>query len=165
MKLQGANVNDTQQIMALIEQAKKFLASRGVDQWQDGYPQEADILNDLKTGKGYVIKDGQTVIAYCCIDFNGERAYDTLNGSWLNDEPYIVIHRIAVDDAVKGQGVASALFHEAEVFALAHNIKNIRIDTDNDNAIMKHILEKFDYTYCGTIWFANSVKIAYHKVL
>lgn len=43
-------------------------------------------------------------------------------------------------------------------------VGSFRVDTDEDNHIMKHILSKNGFTYCGTIWFDNSVKIAYEKV-
>ena len=44
-------------------------------------------------------------------------------------------------------------------------MESFRIDTDENNEVMKHLLTKNGFTYCGTIWFDNSVKIAYEKLL
>lgn len=151
--------------MALINQAKAFLKSKGVDQWQDGYPEEQDIAGDIAAEKGYVLTDGDDMIAYCCIDFSGEPAYDGLKGQWLADGPYVVIHRMAVSDAYKGQGLAKRLFMEAETMAKARDVHSVRVDTDEDNAIMRDIIAAMGFTYCGTIWFANSTKIAFQKLI
>ena len=107
-----ATTEDIQGSMALIDQAKAFLKNKGVDQWQDGYPEEQDIAGDIAAEKGYVLTDGDDMIAYCCIDFGGEPAYEGLKGQWLADGPYVVIHRMAVSDAYKGKGLAKRLFAE-----------------------------------------------------
>ncbi|WP_288946095.1 GNAT family N-acetyltransferase [uncultured Megasphaera sp.] len=160
-----ATTADIQGSMALINQAKAFLKSKGVDQWQDGYPEEQDIAGDIAAEKGYVLTDGDDMIAYCCIDFGGEPAYEGLKGQWLADGPYVVIHRMAVSDAYKGKGLAKRLFAEAEAMAAAKGVYSVRVDTDEDNAIMRGIIAAMGFTYCGTIWFANSTKIAFQKVL
>lgn len=105
--------------MELIGEAKAFLKQHGVDQWQDGYPEETDIAGDIAAQKGYVLADGAVLAAYCCIDFDGEPAYEGLQGSWLSDGPYAVIHRLAVSRAYKGKGLAKRLFAEAETMAAA----------------------------------------------
>lgn len=47
--------------------------------------------------------------------------------------------------------------------AKAKGISNFRVDTDEANKIMQHVLEKNGFTYCGVIWFDNSQKIAFEK--
>lgn len=151
--------------MALIGEAKAFLKQHGVDQWQDGYPEETDIAGDIAAQKGYVLADGAVLAAYCCIDFDGEPAYEGLQGSWLSDGPYAVIHRLAVSRAYKGQGLAKRLFAEAEAMAAAQDVRSVRVDTDENNTVMRSLIDGLGFTYCGTIWFAGSPKIAFQKVL
>jgi RimJ/RimL family protein N-acetyltransferase len=165
MELVKAEKQDANKIMEIINQAKAFLKGQGVDQWQTGYPALSDIEKDLADHIGYVLKEKGEIIGYAGIDARGEEAYDTLKGHWLNNEPYIVIHRMAVDNSVRGKGLAQKMFEACEKFALSQDIHNIRVDTDEDNHIMRHIIEKMGYTYTGTIWFDNSTKIAFQKVL
>ncbi|MBS5582849.1 MAG: GNAT family N-acetyltransferase [Megasphaera sp.] len=165
MKLQKATTAHKKRIMELIDEAKAFLQASGVDQWQDGYPDDKDIDKDIARSIGYVLEEEGHIIGYSAIDMAGEPAYATLKGQWLNDDPYIVVHRMAVDNTQKGKGLAQAMFREVENLAKEQDIHTIRIDTDEDNTIMRHILEKQGYTYCGTIWFANSIKIAFQKIL
>lgn len=165
MELVQAKKADTARIMELINQAKAFLKDCGVDQWQDGYPELSDIEKDIADGIGYVLVDDGNIIAYTGIDFRGEPAYDTLKGNWLNQNPYVVIHRTAIDNSVKGKGLCQQIFRKVEEMAREKNVHNVRIDTDEGNKIMRHVIEKMGFTYCGTIWFANSVKIAFQKGL
>ena len=80
------------------------------------------------------------------------------DGSWLNDEPYGVIHRIAV--AQPGQGLIAQIFD----WSLAQ-CPNLRIDTHVDNAPMRRALEKYGFAYCGIIRIFNGdERIAFHKV-
>lgn len=160
-----AKEEDAGRIMELIQQAKDFLKSRGVDQWQNGYPDAAAIRGDIRSGNGYVLTDAGRVVGYACISFDGEDSYAGLKGEWLSIQPYAVIHRMAIDNTCKGKGLATAMLRYAEELCGAKGVHSIKIDTDADNAIMKHILAKNGFAYCGLIRFDNSDKVAYEKVV
>ena len=116
-------------------------------------------------GEGYVMEvDGQ-VRGYACISFAGEPCYNELAGKWLSDLPYGVVHRMAIDDVCKGKGAAPAFFRFAEELCRERDIRSIRVDTDADNRMMQRVLEKQGFTYCGTVCFDNSEKIAFEKLL
>lgn len=164
-KLKRAEEKDWDAAMALIDEAKAYLKGLGVDQWQTGYPDRSCIREDILCNRGYFVAEGSELCAYLCIDFDGEPAYDHLEGEWLYAPPYAVVHRLAVSDRRKGRGVASAAFRLTEALCVERAVQSIRVDTDADNAIMKHILQKNGFAYRGTIWFDNSVKIAYEKAV
>ncbi|MGE1062527.1 GNAT family N-acetyltransferase [Megasphaera paucivorans] len=165
MELRLAQASDINRIYEIIMQGRNFLKRCGVNQWQNGYPNKENIMEDIERQTGYMLCDAEKSAAYACIDFDGEPAYDHLRGTWLDQNDYAVIHRMAVDDSYKGQGLAKQFFEKIETFVCARGILSIRVDTDNDNSIMKHLIEKSGYVYCGTIWFDNSIKIAYQKQL
>lgn len=165
MELKVATANNIPRIMELIEQAKVFLKNKGVDQWQKGYPDQACIVQDITAHKGYLCVSKQSIIGYLCIDFDGEPAYSELNGRWLSLDPYVVVHRLTLDNTIKGQGLASRVFQLVEDLSRARKVHSFKVDTDNDNTIMKHLLEKNGFQYCGTICFDNSEKIAYEKLI
>lgn len=71
--LQPADRKEAEKAMALIDEAKEFLKSQGIDQWQTGYPDMETIIGDLAHGRGYFIGEGSSAAAYLCIDFAGER--------------------------------------------------------------------------------------------
>jgi RimJ/RimL family protein N-acetyltransferase len=162
MKLVLAEKQDLDTAMSMINAAKKHLRDSGVDQWQTGYPDEACIQNDIENKKGFFVERDGVKIGYLCIDFDGEAAYDTLKGTWGTEEPYVVVHRMAFSEKARGKGLSSEVFRLVEEYS-KDKVHSFRVDTDEDNQIMKHILDKNGFTYRGTIWFDNSVKIAYDK--
>lgn len=165
MELRKAEVRELDIAMELIDQAKASLRAQGVDQWQSGYPDRECLRSDLERGTGYFCVEDGAAVGYLCVDFDGEPAYDTLDGAWLTEQPYVVVHRLALDDRVKGRGLASRVFALVEDLAGKRGIHSFKVDTDRDNRVMRHLLEKNGFTCCGTIRFDNSEKIAFEKLL
>ena len=165
MKLKKAAVRNIPRIMELIDQAKEFLRQSGVDHWQGPYPDLARIEKDVAGGKGLLCVQQGVTVGDLCRDFEGDPAYEALQGLWLSDRPYAVVHRLAIDNSYKGQGLATLAFTLAEERCRAAGIYSLRVDTDGVNRIMQHILQKSGYQYCGTICFDNSEKIAFEKLL
>jgi RimJ/RimL family protein N-acetyltransferase len=101
------------------------------------------------------------------ISFRNEPSYETIyDGKWLNNEPYAVLHRMAVSESYRNQGVAQFILNELEIMSLEKNLLNIRVDTHVENLPMRKLLTKNGYLYCGTIDLANGNKrIAFQKQL
>ena len=156
---------DIDQIMDLFRQARAHLKRLGIDQWQGEYPDQACMEEDIATGNGYVMTDNETIIGYLCICFDGEVCYEQIAGAWKSIQPYAVIHRLVIDDTYKGKGLSQLAFQFTEQLCQEKNIHSIKIDTDQDNHTMQHLLKKFGYEYCGIVQFANSDKIAFEKLL
>ena len=165
MKLVLTQENDFATAMQMINDAKKYLHDCRVDQWQNGYPDEDCIRADIRNHKGYFAEEDGRKIGYLCIDYDGEPAYAHLKGTWGTAEPYVVVHRMAFSAGMRGKGSSSAVFRLVEELSRQKGVRSFRVDTDDDNHKMKHILDKNGFTYRGTIWFDNSVKIAYDKPL
>ena len=81
---------ETDRIMQIIRQAQARMHAAGSRQWQDGYPAPGHISADIGRNRGYVLcKPGVegplSVIAYGAVVFDGEPAYDAIDGQWLTD--------------------------------------------------------------------------------
>ena len=138
---------ETDRIMQIIRQAQARMHAAGSRQWQDGYPAPGHISADIGRNRGYVLcKPGVegplSVIAYGAVVFDGEPAYDAIDGQWLTDEPYVLVHRIAVADGERGRGVAAEFLHRVETLAQERGVKAFRIDTNFDNQTMLRLLER-----------------------
>ena len=99
-----AEKNDLTRIMEIIGQAKNQMYREGKRQWDDSYPARQNIAADIDAGNGYVLSLSGRVIAYGAMVFSGEPAYTSIQGRWLSDRQYVVLHRLAVADEVKRQG-------------------------------------------------------------
>lgn len=47
MNIRKSKESDINEIMRLIHQAQKYFKNNGIDQWQDNYPQDIHILEDI----------------------------------------------------------------------------------------------------------------------
>ena len=165
MILRKANLSELPIIWDIIQQAIEQRRQDGSEQWQNGYPNEQTVHDDIVNGYGYVLIDNNVVIAYAAIIFGVEPAYNDIEGKWLTNDDYVVVHRVATSNAVKGRGVATHLFKIIEDLCIEKKVYSIKVDTNFDNVPMLKILEKLSYTYCGEIFFGNAPRKAYEKVI
>lgn len=163
--LRKAIISDADTIWEILQQAIERRRKDGSQQWQDGYPNLEVVKTDISLGKGYVLEAEGAIAAYAALVFNDEPAYDDIEGSWLTNGDFLVIHRVAVSDGFLGKGIAFILFQILENFAREHQVYSIKVDTNFDNLAMLHILEKLQFQYCGEVYFRGSARKAYEKVL
>lgn len=164
MILRKANFSDAEAIWEILQQAICQRKKDGSDQWQNGYPNEQTVHDDISNGYGYVLTDDK-IVAYAAIIFGIEPAYNDIKGQWLTHGDYLVVHRVATSDSVKGKGVATRLFKMLEDLSREHNVFSIKVDTNFDNEPMLRIMDKLNYHYCGEIFFNGANRKAYEKVL
>ncbi len=163
--LRKAKASDTSIIWTILQEAIEQRKQEGSRQWQDGYPNEQTVQDDIAKGYAYVLVDENVVVAYVAIIFDGEPAYNSIEGNWLTDGDYVAIHRVATSNAAKGKGIATRLLQLLEPLCLERKVHSIKLDTNFDNAPMLKILNKLNYTYCGEIFFKGASRMAYEKVI
>ena len=138
------------------------------DQWSaPGFPDDSLLLRDIAREGGFVMESvcssgaeggvEKSIVAYFALLPSPEPTYDYIDGAWLTDKPYGVIHRMASYPDV--HGIFSAVIDYA-----AARYAHLRIDTHRDNRIMQHLIEKHGFTYCGIIWLEDGTeRLAYER--
>ena len=160
-----ARPGDFDRAMAILKAGREFQRAQGFIQWPDGYPDAESIRSDLRDGLGYVLKADGVIAAYMYIGFDGDPAYPAIKGAWQFDGPYAVIHRIAIAPEFRGLGLASITFRLVEDFCRSRDFYLLRIDTDEANKRMQHVLAKNGFTCCGTVIQGNGDRLAFEKKL
>jgi len=158
MVIKKANREDLKALLALYEKSRQVMKKTGnPNQWGDHYPSEERLEKDLARESLYKVLANDQIIGGFMFGLGPEEEYKSLEGNWLNESPYSVIHRITAPEA---KGVTR------EIFAWAKKqTDNLRIDTHKDNVIMRHILEREGFTYVGEITLADgSRRMAYHII-
>lgn len=163
--LRKAALSEVPQIWNILQDAIEQRRQDGSTQWQDGYPNELTIQNDIKNGYAYVLTENESILCYAAIIFDKEPAYEEIQGKWLTNGDYAVVHRVAASKLAKGKGIATTLFKNIEDICLTNNIYSIKVDTNFDNIPMLKILDKLNYTYCGEVFFRGSARKAFEKKL
>lgn len=167
MKLRKSEIKDLPEILGIIGDAKGFLKSQGLDQWQSAYPSGEDILKDIEQGYAYVLEDGDRIMCTGAILECIEKFYEVIyDGSWITDGRYMTIHRLATRSDSRGKGTASAFIEETVKLCRERGLPSIRIDTHRGNLPMQRMLEKNGFIRCGTIIFGDEgERIAFEKVV
>ena len=166
MKIQLSKEENIPEIMCLIHQAQAYFKREGIDQWQDGYPNEETILQDIHKNSSYILIDENHVIGTMYFAFETEPTYAQIDGHWLTNQPYAVIHRIVVDERVKGKSLAKQLLDFAITRCKEQEVCSIRIDTHQDNQSMQKFLKKNGFEFCGNITLeSGDPRIAFEKIL
>ncbi len=156
--VRNAVLEDMPKILSIYAYARQFMEDTGnPNQWGKTNPPESQLLEDIAQGQLYVIEsDGIHGVFF--LGFDADPTYATIyDGSWLSDEPYGTIHRIAGDGAGGIVGTAVAFAKE--------KTSHLRIDTHEDNKVMQHVVEKHGFIRRGIIHLSNgSPRIAYEMV-
>lgn len=163
--LEMAEKEDVGLCYEIINSGRCFQQEQGFMQWTNEYPDQATIREDILSKKGFVIKVDGTIAGYMCIDFEGEPAYEDIDGKWQAEDRYAVVHRMSFLQQYRGIGLADITWRLIEDYCRKNRIFYIRVDTDASNKRMQHILEKNGFKQCGVIVFRESDKLAYDKVL
>jgi hypothetical protein len=160
MHIRPSSRADLPEVMEMYAIAREFMRRNGnASQWSDNYPSEHFISEEIDNGHSFVCENqAEEMVGTFCFILGEDPAYATIyEGSWLNDEPYGTVHRIA--STGKEKGVAKACFEWC--FA---QCPNIRVDTHRDNQVMQRILNSLDFVYCGIIYVSNGTeRLAYQK--
>lgn len=167
MDFRKSKREDIEKIMMVIKKAQAYLKEQGIDQWQNGYPNEDVIKTDIDNDESYVLVDGKKVIGTTALSFDGENTYNSIyEGEWLTNGDHAVIHRIAIDSDFKRKGLASKILKEVDKECEKKKIESIKIDTHRENMAMQNLLMKNGFKYCGIIYLNDgNERIAFEKVL
>lgn len=153
-----ARPEDLPRIEQIYTHARRFMAEHGnPNQWGKTNPPIAQLAQDIQNRLLYVVSD-ETAIHGVFYYFIGEDpTYLYMeDGAWRWNTPYGTIHRIA------GDGSGSIL--KTAVAYAQSMCPHIRIDTHEDNHVMRGALEKLGFQRRGIIYIADgSARIAYDR--
>lgn len=169
MRIREATKSDLAAIMEIVRQAQEYFRSQGIDQWQNNYPTEAVFLADMELGESFVLEEDGQVIGTFMASFREDPTYGVIvDGDWQYKETYAVIHRVAMDNCVKGRGFGSQIiqFMTDRCLNREEPVLVLRGDTHRDNHSMQRLFEKNGYRRAGTIFLADgSERWAFEKSL
>ena len=171
MTIRKTTAADIDEIVPILEEARRTIAALGINQWQDGYPNREAIEDDLARNRSYVlVKDGDVrvgqVIGTFALIPDGEPLYDVIeNGHWTTGDDnrnYNAVHRVAIAVASRGSGASTCMIDFVRDLTRMACKTSVRIDTHEGNRVMRRMLEKHGFVHCGTIYLANGdPRVAY----
>ena len=145
---------------------KLYFKKQGSSQWQSGYPNSETIYNDFLKKQGYVLVNNNEIIGYAALVLEDDPNYKVIDGAWLSNKEYGVMHRCCIRNSCKGNGYIHDFFEELEKLCKKTNKASMRIDTHELNKSMIRAIQKENYTYTGIVIVGDGTKRnAYEKLI
>ena len=171
MEIRKSTKHDMGDLLSLFDEARSTIATLGINQWQNGYPSREVVEEDIALARSYTVTDeGGILCGTFVLIEDGEPTYDKIfDGHWQTGDDsrnYVAIHRVAVSVRMRGKGISTAIIDHAAARARELGRAALRIDTHHGNVVMRRMLEKHGFAYCGVIYLADgNPRVAYEKVL
>lgn len=154
MHLRLAQLSDLPAILRLLREVVPLMQAGGNQQWNAEYPSEAAFARDIELGQLWVVgAEGGGVVGVAAITTDQQPEY--ADAGLDIHETAIVVHRLAVDPAQRGTGIATALMQQAELIARERGISVLRLDTNTQNFAAQRFFTGLGYVLAGEVSFAG----------
>ena len=146
MQVRAANRGDTDSVMQLLSDARRWHIDQEVDVWSEF--DRALIERDVLAGRVYLAMDG----ASACGTVTLVEADPLV---WGPDEKgdALYIHKLASSRAPCGRGIGAGLIQWARTVARQRRRKWLRLDTWNTNRKMREYYEKQGFRHVRDEFF------------
>jgi ribosomal protein S18 acetylase RimI-like enzyme len=149
MQIRLAVGEDVAGVMGVLRRVVPMMRAAGNLQWDDAYPNAEVFERDIELGQLWVAEIDGAIAGVAALTSDQEPEYAQVG--WDIEEPAVVVHRLAVDPAFRGMGVAGALMRKAEDVAMERGIRVLRVDTNTLNEASQRLFPKLGYALVGEI--------------
>ncbi|MDB4127093.1 GNAT family N-acetyltransferase [Flavobacteriales bacterium] len=150
MIIRKAEISDLENIMVMYKSCVAGMVENGIDQWDETYPNDEIIIEDLNVGTYYVAQMNETIIGGINIDKNQDDTYLSLDWKDKSDS-FLVVHRLGVKEEFWNKKIGKDLMLFTEKLVIEKGLKSIRLDTYSGNPKAMEFYRRLGYTEIGTI--------------
>lgn len=118
------------------------------------YPSSRRLMRSVSDGLMHVVEDGDgRLIAAFAVTTGADKNYERgIDGAWMRDgSPYAVLRWACVERDARRRGVGMFMIDKALSLARAAGCATLRCDIHPANDAMRGLLEKQEFTRCGTV--------------
>jgi predicted acetyltransferase/predicted GNAT family acetyltransferase len=149
--IRTATTDDLDAVMRVRNQCIDAMRAAGIDQWDDIYPNRQTFEADVDEHSMYVSLSPEGRMTGVIV-LNECQNLEYAAVPWSFQSPRIlVVHRLMIDPACQGSGVARTLMTFAEECARTHEYEVIRLDAFTQNPRALRLYEGLGYRDAGGI--------------
>ncbi len=150
------------QVMNIYKSAILRMEKLNIYQWDDIYPDEKLIADDIKSNTMYGHFDANELCAIQVINNIQSPEYLQIEWKYKDNNP-LILHRLCVNPEQQNKGIAKKMILFAENYAEINNYKTIRFDAFIDNPISVNLYKKMGYINSGVIKFRKGDFYCFEK--
>lgn len=159
-----ALIEDFKEISALYHAAVEKLIESRIYQWDEIYPDDEVLLEDILHGEMYLLISEGSIAS--CVVLNEEQDRLYLTGSWRFTEGRVaVIHRLCVHPGFQSGGIGKKTVRLTEELAKENGYDIIRLDAFSQNNPAGNMYKNLGYTKAGEVSFRKGLFYLMEKAL
>ncbi|MBF4606666.1 GNAT family N-acetyltransferase [Curtobacterium sp. VKM Ac-1393] len=135
LAVEAATAADVPSAQAIIDGARQWLRSRGIDQWQDPVP-DTVLLRDAEQGNLFVLRQDQGIAAMVTVSDSDSETWGVESGS------AVYVHRLAVSQTHRGSRLGQRLLVWVGQGAAECGAALVRLDCATDNPGLRRFYEQ-----------------------
>ena len=156
-----ATVSDADAVIDLFTQAISHMCANGIEQWDERYPTEALLRDDIAKGEMYVLTCGDDILSAVVI--NAQQDDEYTEGDWHCGAHAAVIHRLCVHPKHQNQGVARETMRHAQQWIVQRGYDCIRLDAFTQNPYALRLYESLGYCKAGEVTYRKGKFVLMEK--
>lgn len=165
MKVKHAVSGDEREALGFYHKLIDDMRGTGLLRWEKGvYPTLADLQDAVRTRSLHLGYEDQRIAGAFILSQGQTKEYEQV--PWTRDVPsdkVAVLHLLATDRELQGQGIGTRLLQEAVHVAAERGDEVIRLDTLTYNIPGQKLYEKFGFVCSGDveIYYPTTGKIPF----
>lgn len=164
LMFRNAQPEDLPRLLDLYLGSIELMRFQGIDQWDDVYPNEAVLEQDIVNQELYVLEEEDGLAASIVLNEDQEPQYRYVD--WQYHTGKIgVIHRLCVDAGHQGRGCAKQMAKMAEQHFRKRECSAVRLDAFPKNQPAIRLYQSLGYEFCGRILLRKGVFHCFEKSL
>lgn len=160
--IRQAKKDESVKLMAAVRAASAAMLEKGIDQWDEVYPNLAVLKKDIGKGDLFVLDEDGAIKGMVVLNEFQDKEYADVRWKLTEGRP-LVVHRLCVHPEFQGMGAARRLMAFAEDYAQKNGYSSIRLDTFTQNPTSVALYAKLGYAEAGTVTFRKGVFYCFEK--
>jgi ribosomal protein S18 acetylase RimI-like enzyme len=158
MRIQQASKDDLPAVTEVFSACVRDMLDRGIDQWDESYPNAEITRHDCTHGSLFVAENEQGIVV-ACLTMDENQAPEYAEIPWQDREgKVLVLHRLAVRPDFQQRGLAREMMTFAELYGRDRGYDSIRLDAYSGNHRAIPFYPKLGYVKRGEIHFGKRDK-------
>jgi ribosomal protein S18 acetylase RimI-like enzyme len=159
-----AEAGDLDGLLALLRDCVGEMQSRGLDQWDDVYPNRSTLLGDIQARTLYLAERAGAPFLLGALTLNQRQEPEYADVAWaIAVEPIAVVHRLMVHPTAQRGGLGRFLMRFAEREAHRLGCRAIRLDTLDANTRALALYRALGYRQAGGVRFRKGAFTCFER--
>jgi ribosomal protein S18 acetylase RimI-like enzyme len=159
-----AEPHDLDALLVLLRDCVSEMQARGLDQWDDIYPDRTTLLGDIQSRTLYLAARDGAAPLLAALTLNQRQDPEYADVAWaIAVEPVAVVHRLMVHPTAQRGGLGRFLMRFAERQAHRLGCRAIRLDTMDANTRALAFYRALGYRQAGAVRFRKGAFTCFER--